>query len=129
MEELFHFRVHCGSSDNHFFEPAAQCVHQFLADLSVYLSVQQRDAEGPFHGLFVDDGLNDILVYLFDNEGDGDYQVWFYFFERFHQNFWRGHFAQQCDVRTHSRSGQEVEGATIGMRQGQERQHLVSFFQ
>ena len=65
VEELFHFRVHCGSSDNHFFEPAAQCVHQFLADLSVYLSVQQRDAEGPFHGLFVDDGLNDILVYLF----------------------------------------------------------------
>ena len=69
VEEFFHFRVHGCASYDDFLETSAQCVNQFLADLPVYLSVEQGNAERPFHGLFVDDGLYDILVYLFNDKG------------------------------------------------------------
>ena len=129
MKEFLHFRVHGGAADDDFLEPATQRIYQFLADLPVYLSVQQRNAERPFHGLFVDNRLNDILVYLFNHKGDGYNQIGFYFFKCLHQDFGRRHFAQQRDMSAHSRSGQEVESATVSMCQRQEREHFITFLQ
>ena len=129
MEEFFHFRVHGCASYDDFLETSAQCVNQFLADLPVYLSVEQGNAERPFHGLFVDDGLYDILVYLFNDKGDGDNQVGFHFLESFHQNLWGRHFSQQCDVCADGRGGKEIECAAVCMCQRQEREHFVPFLQ
>ena len=43
VEEFFHFRVHGCASYDDFLETSAQCVNQFLADLPVYLSVEQGE--------------------------------------------------------------------------------------
>lgn len=118
MEEFFHFRVHGSTADNDFFETAAQSIYQFLPDLPIDLSVEQRNAERPFHSLFIYDRLNDILIDFLDNEWHGNNQAGFYLFEGLHQNLWRGDFAQKCDVSTHGSSCKKVESATVGVSQG-----------
>ena len=43
--------------------------------LPIDLSVEQRNAECPFHSLFIYDRLNDILIDFLDNEWHGNNPV------------------------------------------------------
>ena len=128
MEKLFYFRVHSGSADNNFLEASSKGINQLLANLSVYLAVEKRDAQRPFHAFLADDGLDYIFIDLLDDKRYCDNQVGFDLFESFHYDFWGGNFAKQSYVRANCRSGQKVESTSVSMGKWEEREHFITFF-
>ena len=129
MEKFLHFRIHSRSANDYFFETSSQSIDQFFTDLCINLSVEQWNAECPFHSFLINERLNGVFIYFLNNERNSDNQIGFHFFESFHDDFRRGGFAEQCDMGAYSCSCQEVESTAIGMCQWEERKYFISFFQ
>ena len=111
-----------------FLETSAQCVNQFLADLPVYLSVEQGNAERPFHGLLLMMGCMTFLYIFSMTRGTVIIRLGFTSSKAFIRIFGKALF-QQCDVCADGRGGKEIECAAVCMCQRQEREHFVPFQQ
>lgn len=119
-EEEGYIGVHRGSSYDDLAESAAEGFDELVAYLLVDFVVEQGDVEGETHGAFVDEGLDDVFVDFLEYEGDGDDNVWLDLVEGFKEYLGCGGAAKEGDVGADGYSGEEVEGAAVGMGHGEE---------
>ena len=120
IKEVRYLFIHGSPSHDHFTKTSSESINQLLSDLCIDTGVQQRDIQCHLHRRLAKLRQDHLLVNLLQDQRNRQDQIWFHFFEGFQQNFGRGHFTQQVDMRPDSHRYQEIERATIGMRQRQE---------
>ena len=120
IKEVRYLFIHGSPSHDHFTKTSSESIDQLLSDLCIDTGVQQRDIQCHLHRRLAKLRQDHLLVNLLQDQRNRQDQIWFHFFEGFQQNFGRGHFTQQVDMRPDSHRYQEIERATIGMRQRQE---------
>ncbi len=121
-EEVLDLAVERGAADNHLFEGAPEGVDELAAYDAVDGLFETGHGEDPAYGLAGNHGHHDLAVDFLEDEGHADDERWAHLPDGPEEYDGCGGLAQQCDVRADGEGHEHVEGAAVGVGQGQERE-------